>query len=279
MATWLGSIPSALLLFIGYPLHPPSVPYCILQALLIDGGLPMQGVAGLCLVLKTLLQVRAQLLGRDQNFMEIKWQRILALSLPYLTFLCWSSASLIATELSLSHPSFDLSISLVFCSVHSTSNARVRRFIGFFMIGFSLLELVMEGWIIFLALQSKRTFIISNKNELSSSQMSLVIRVFIFTFTQFGTFILSLLLSAVQISAETNLRFGNLMRLIETLNGLFTFCVFGTSNSLLRVWRLKRGTSTQSDFREVEREWDCNIHINSVPEMEDVPSISVACTL
>ncbi|KIJ26112.1 hypothetical protein M422DRAFT_272853 [Sphaerobolus stellatus SS14] len=48
------------------------------------------------------------------------------------------------------------------------------------------------------------------------------------------------------------------------------------SNGLLEVWRLKRPTSVQSDFREVERGWDQNLNLNTealnnLPDMEVIP--------
>ncbi|KIJ28327.1 hypothetical protein M422DRAFT_270397 [Sphaerobolus stellatus SS14] len=50
------------------------------------------------------------------------------------------------------------------------------------------------------------------------------------------------------------------------------------SNGLLEVWRLKRSTSIQSDFREVERGWDQTMNLNlntealdNLPDIEAIP--------
>ncbi|KIJ28335.1 hypothetical protein M422DRAFT_270404 [Sphaerobolus stellatus SS14] len=66
----------------------------------------------------------------------------------------------------------------------------------------------------------------------------------------------------------------NVYRIVESLVSLATFLVFGMSNGLLEVWRLKRPTSVQSDFHEVERRWDQNMNLNLNTEaLNDLPDI------
>ncbi|KIJ36251.1 hypothetical protein M422DRAFT_261389 [Sphaerobolus stellatus SS14] len=111
-----------------------------------------------------------------------------------------------------------------------------------------------------------------NKNTLSI-ETNLILRIAVFTVIELATLALTTILSALQLS-DQGIR--NVYRIIESLDPLATFLVFGMSNGLLEVWRLKRPTSVQSDFREVERGWDQNLNLNTealdnLPDIEAIP--------
>ncbi|KIJ52268.1 hypothetical protein M422DRAFT_776009 [Sphaerobolus stellatus SS14] len=263
LTTWLSTIPALLLLFSGHAVDlAPAKPLCILQAVLMDGVAPMFGIAGLCLVLNTSLQISADLGGHFNPLAEKRWLRIFVLSIPYITYLCWTSASI---GVGLSTPP-QVVVEAIWCAIISPHSNRIRRFIGFFVTGFSLSQLMLEGWIIALIIKHKKTSsdITKSKNSLTIEK-SLIARVIVFTLIQLTILILTVILSGIRI--EDNPQnyphiSPNITRVFESMNPLFTFLVFGTSNSLLEAWHLKKAPSVQSDFREVERGWDQNIDID-----------------
>jgi len=265
LTTWLSTIPASLLLFSGHAVDLlPAKALCILQAVLMDGVIPMFGIAGLCLVLSIWLQVRADLAGHFNPLVEKRWLKILVLSIPYITFLCWTSSSI---GLGFSTPPRVL-VETIWCAIITPRSNRIRRFIGFFLTGFSLAQLFLEGWIIALILESKKSSIdiTKSKNSLTIGK-GLILRVVIFTLIQLSIVILAILLAGIRIGDDLQ-EYTDVTRVFDSMNALFTFLVFGTSNSLLEAWRLKKPTSVQSDFRQVERGWDQNIHINSAPNVQ-----------
>ncbi|KIJ26113.1 hypothetical protein M422DRAFT_272854 [Sphaerobolus stellatus SS14] len=267
VTTWLSTFPASLLLFIGDfgsdELPPKAL--CMIQAFLLDGVAPMFGMAMFCLVLHTWLQVRADMKGQLSPFTQFRWFRRLILGLPYFTFICWFGCS---TGLGLSNPR--TLANLIWCAVITVPNDAIRRFVGFFMTVLSLLELLMEASIIYLVISSRKFSLMKNKNSLSI-KTNLILRIAVFTFIQLATLALTTILSALQLN---DLGIRNVYRIIESLDALTTFLVFGMSNGLLEVWRLKRPTSIQSDFREVEQGWNQNVNLKSNTEaLDKLPDI------
>ncbi|KIJ28316.1 hypothetical protein M422DRAFT_270387 [Sphaerobolus stellatus SS14] len=272
VTTWLSTFPACLLLFVGNfgteELAPKVL--CIIQAFLLDGVVPMFGMAMFCLVLHTWLQVRADMKGQLSPFTQFRWFRRLILGLPYFTFICWFGFS---TGLGLSTPPKIL-VDLIWCAVITVLSNRIRRFVGFFMTVLVLLELLMEASIIYLVINSKKVSLMKNRNSLSI-EPNLLLRIGVFTFIQLATLALTTILSVVRLGNDAP-SITNVYRIVESLDALCTFLVFGMSNGLLEVWRLKRPTSVQSDFREVERGWDQDLNLNAetldnLPDIEAVP--------
>ncbi|KIJ28690.1 hypothetical protein M422DRAFT_269990 [Sphaerobolus stellatus SS14] len=129
------------------------------------------------------------------------------------------------------------------------------------MAGLSLPELAMEAWIIYLVFQSKTTHVLKNKSSLPI-ETNLILRLVVFTAIQLVTLALTAILSAVRLGDDLQY-ITNVYRVVESLNVLATFFVFGMSNRLLEAWRLKKPTSVQSDFRELERGWDQNLVLDT----------------
>ncbi|KIJ52291.1 hypothetical protein M422DRAFT_776012 [Sphaerobolus stellatus SS14] len=248
LTTWLATIPASLLLFSGHALDlAPAKALCILQAVLMDGVIPMFGIAGLCLVLNTWLQVRADLGGHSNPLVVKRWLRIFVLSIPYITFLCWTSSSI---GFGFSTPP-RVVVKTIWCAINTPQSNRISRFLGFFIIGFSLAQLIFQGWIIALLYKSKMTSIDITKSKKSLTiEKGLIVRVVVFTLIQLVTMTLAVILSGISVDNNQQ-KYSDNARVFESMEPLSIFIVFGTGNSLLEVWRLKKPTSVQSDFREV----------------------------
>ncbi|KIJ35950.1 hypothetical protein M422DRAFT_261703 [Sphaerobolus stellatus SS14] len=125
------------------------------------------------------------------------------------------------------------------------------------MAGLSLPELAMEAWIIYLVFQSKTTHVLKNKSSLPI-ETNLILRLVVFTVIQLVTLVLTAILSAVRLGDDLQY-ITNVYRVVESLNALATFFVRDEQ----QAWRLKKPTSVQSDFRELERGWDQNLVLDT----------------
>ncbi|KAF8585787.1 hypothetical protein K439DRAFT_1660098 [Ramaria rubella] len=250
--TFLSTWPPCLLFFTGQQGNHPPHWLCFTQAILMDGVAPMSTIALSILVFHVgtsffLVQIiRHQL--REQTWTTLKsslaseksvterfsWIKVLLLCLPYIVFVSWCMASLLAA---LQAPR-QLEIGqFVYCANNSLFSNRVRRFVGFFMILVGFFDLCMEvciGYLFYL----HHARVTSVGGDTFRENYCLALRILIFSALQILTVLLSLFNSFPWLNSQ---QLKEATQLIESMDALGTFVVFATQKDVLGVWGTWRG--------------------------------------
>jgi len=253
LTTFLAQIPPILLFITGQLNESPPEYLCLVQNVLMDGVGPMFGIALVELVFHTWIDLRAMFLGKVSVTVKFPSLRVLLLMGPYIAMVSWCIASLAA---SMQTPAQLGLTQIVYCANNSVLGTRVRRFVGFFMFIFGLIEFSIEACIgrliyIHLSRTARKT---CGKSYLVSYHFAL--RVFVFCLLQLVPIILAALNSWFRLNSPP---LKDATHILESMNALVTFLVFGTSNDLLRTWRIKG----RSSFNTISEATD-NVPVSDV---------------
>jgi len=237
LTTYLSTFPPALLLISGNisEFRPPLV-LCMIQSITMDGIAPMFGMALMTLVIQTWSTIRGISLGTDSVVDKHRWLRILMILMPYITFISWCLTSALAAFL---FPNNFARHEVVACSNKgSTEAVRITNFIGFFVAGFAVIDIVFESATLHLIY--KHFWQKKNYRKNADSKGLLIFRLCLFPWLQILPIVLAFILSAA-FNISTDSGEGKVwFRVVESMNGPATFIVFGTTPDLLAAWGLKR---------------------------------------
>ncbi|KAF8585780.1 hypothetical protein K439DRAFT_1660093 [Ramaria rubella] len=243
--TCLAQIPPILLFITGQLNDNPLEYLCFTQSVLMDGVGPMFGIALVMLVIQTWMDLRGLFLGKTPITAKFPSSRIMGLLAPYVSAILWCIASLVAA----SYAPIQLELTqIVYCANNSIPGTGVRRFVGFFMLFLGIIEFAFEALIARLVYKhlsgtKRNTY---GKSYITSYHFAL--RVLIFCILQLTPIILAALNSLMRLNSPP---LKNGTHILESMNAVVTFLVFGTSNDLLRTWRLT-GTGKNAKVKVLE---------------------------
>ncbi|KIJ52231.1 hypothetical protein M422DRAFT_43566 [Sphaerobolus stellatus SS14] len=197
-------------------LTPPKM-LCFVEAVLLDGVVPMNINNG---------SVRERLRGLTSPVAKRRWLKLLLLISPYITALTWWGTSLgLGLKWGISPKT------TITCFNNVKGSNRIRRQIGFFIAGFSIIDLFLEGWIIFMIIRRSRSTQL--RMNLLDRDRSLLIRLGLLTIIQLCAVMLGATLSGARVHDQGELRF--IESLVVKLDPFVTFLVFGSSRSITNI--------------------------------------------
>ncbi|KIJ52235.1 hypothetical protein M422DRAFT_776352 [Sphaerobolus stellatus SS14] len=233
ITTYIATLPPMLLLFSGHFNHAPPMTLCLIQAILLNGLAPMFGTAMLILVINTWFDLRAKLQGDSSALIQIRWLRVLFLVLPYLSFLAWSSGALAIILVS----PINLVVQLAWCVSLTPLSQQFLRYVGFYMPGLTIVELIIEAFIARMVIKYRQNAVPTGKKLIDCT---LFTRLLVFSIIQAFNIGLGVILSIRRVQINDT------FIVIEAMNALATFLVFGTSKSILEAWGLKASDPSMS---------------------------------
>ncbi|KAF8575422.1 hypothetical protein K439DRAFT_747156 [Ramaria rubella] len=240
LTMFLATIPP-LLLFLTGQQDLITVPWiCFVQSVLMDGVAPMFGTALTILTIQLWLELRAMVKGKPEAlgiFERHFYLKCLLLLTPYLVCASWCIASLTGSLA----PSADVKLlPFVFCT-NQSAVIPVRKQIGYFMIACTIISIVFEIWTVCLVKRS--VCYRANGHQ--------AVRLLIFSLLQLSPIILTALAklgpynSFSHRRATTNIE--NAIQVIEAMDALATFLVFGTQRSVLQAWHILSPPAIQNE--------------------------------
>jgi len=249
LTTFLATIPPCMLLIAGQQYDDPPHVLCLVQSVLMDGVAPMYGTALVMLVFHTWADLQAHLNGVTPITMRYATVKYTLLLLPYIMMISWITASTVAAL----QPSEDLQLSVfVYCANSSTAGALVRQNIGYFMIACGAVEIVFDVWIARITFP----FFMVWRSNISTTpyykaHIQIYVRILIFSLLQLTPILLALL--------ETNHKwesvpFKQATQLLESMDAVAMFLVFGTQKDVLKAWKLCKSRTkhpVESDINPV----------------------------
>ncbi|KAF8479472.1 hypothetical protein JB92DRAFT_3043847 [Gautieria morchelliformis] len=228
---FLATIPPCLLFYAGQQDGVPSHWLCLMQSVLMDGIAPMFGVALTVFVFQTWAELRSAICSKSSLVATspiAKWGLLL---LPYVTLAGWCTGSLFHAFLP--PATFQLS-KFVYCD--NVSRGGIRGLVGTFMLACGAMEILFEIWIAFLLITREK---LSNgiiHSEKYRDTVHLYIRTIAFTLVQFGPVALAVMNKAAPATIEGEIR--RATQVLEAMNALVTFLVFGSQKAILQTWKI-----------------------------------------
>ncbi|KAF8521004.1 hypothetical protein JB92DRAFT_2892329 [Gautieria morchelliformis] len=234
---FLGTIPPCLLFYAGQQDGVTSHWLCLMQSVLMDGIAPMFGVALTVFVFQTWAELRSAICSTTSLVATspiAKWGLLL---LPYMTLAGWCTGSLF--QAFLPPATFQLS-HFVYCDNISFDSLQwpqnVRKQVGPFMIACGAMEMLFEIWIAFLLITREKLSTGIIHSEKYRDTVHLYIRTIAFTVVQLGPVALAVMnrVAPATIAGEIQ----RATQVLEAMNALATFLVFGSQKAILQAWKI-----------------------------------------
>jgi len=257
LTTLLATIPPCFLLYTGHQDGVPPHGLCFVQSLLMDGVAPMFGTALLVLVAHTWSELRASLRGKTSvsvTYTAVKFPLLMA---PYIVMASWCTASTMAAL----KPSARFETSqFVYCANNPPGGIPVRRYIGLFMSIVGILELFFIVWIACMVFapfkfwRLQRSEMPISTSPSYHANVKTYIRISIFSALQMTPIILALLNS----ERKNSLPVKQATQVLESMNAIATFLVFGTQKNVLEAWYFWRSSTELVANKPTEQEIKCD---------------------
>jgi len=255
LASFLATIPPALLLYAGQQFGLLSQNLCFVQAALVDGVAPLFGVAQLALVFDTWCEVRSVCLRR-QHISRKLIVKYLLISAPYMTMGLWTATSFIAAIQS--DASTHQDPLYVYCRNHSKASDTVRVAFSFFMGFLGIMELILELWVCWLIYRYPTRVHEDPRTWRTTIQFAL--RVLLLNLVQF--IVIIVIVADIWIQSQTLKVAYNLL---TSMNSLATFLAFGTQKNVLRSWIFWRKHKTHAVPIQIDLESHSTLDWSRIP--------------
>ncbi|KAF8473789.1 hypothetical protein JB92DRAFT_3052533 [Gautieria morchelliformis] len=231
LATW----PPCLLFFTGEQERNPPHELCLVQSILIDGSRPMFGISMAIFVFHTWRSLKCKLVGETPATMRSSGIKGLLILMPYLVFTCWCIASLVTALKSPFQPEID---QFVFCTNTSAGGTQLRRSTGFFTLITGIFQFCISLCIARLVWHHSGV----TDSECCRLTLCIALRILVFCSLQLIIILLSVLDSLVSFSS---IELKGATQILQSMNGLMTFLVWGTQKDVLKAWRIWRTLPTE----------------------------------
>ncbi|KAF8576137.1 hypothetical protein K439DRAFT_683438 [Ramaria rubella] len=232
--TFLATIPPCLLFYTGQQ-EAPAHWICVVQSVLMDGIAPMFEVALLILVFQTWVTIRAITHEKSVLMLTSSWVKWVLLLCPYTALVGWCTASIVQAI----QPSSVYSLrEFVYCANTSQtfSHLFIRQCLRPFLIICGILEIIFEIWIAVLVIPRSDS---SGRGRVTSATYQnprqIYTRLYIFTILQLGPVLLAVM---NQVSPKVAHGVATSTQVLESMDALVTFLVFGSQSAILRKWKL-----------------------------------------
>ncbi|KAF8587946.1 hypothetical protein K439DRAFT_728481 [Ramaria rubella] len=230
--TFLATIPPCLLFYAGQQ-EAPAHWICVVQSILMDGISPMFEVALLILVFQTWAGIRAIICVKSDVISSSAIAKSIFLLCPYAALVGWCTASTIQAF----QPQSTYSLGdFAYCDNSSKTFPfiLIRQRIRPFLITCGILQILFEIWIAFFLISGPRSI---TRPRISSSTYQnsrhIYARLCIFTLLQLGPVLLAVINSVVPQHSVTIPT-----QVLESMDAVVTFLVFGSQSDILQKWRL-----------------------------------------
>jgi len=233
LTTYLSTFPPMLLLITGNLVQNPPKSICFVQAVLMDGDAQMFGSAFLILVISVWCNIRASMQGLSCPLQSRPGMKAILFITPYLLFIIFSLTSL---GLALMQPLNPTLGELAMCDNNAFYSDKIRRSTGFILAAFCLIEIFFEATLTIMIFKISPRLTTAqkrlNRYTYVWADNNLLLRIFMFTFLMTATLLVGAMESSQLIPNSVNT-----FQVLQSLNPLLTFIVFGTSQNVLNVWR------------------------------------------